>query len=50
MPPKQIKKYERKLVDLKTLDQLTPPKWRDRINLLFNRDIPKTPSIINVNK
>ena len=44
MPPKQIKKYERKLVDLKTLDQLTPPEWRDRINLLFNKDIPKNPN------
>jgi hypothetical protein len=44
MSPKLIKKHERKLIDLSTLDQITPPHWRDRINLLFNKDIPKTPN------
>lgn len=43
MADKLIKKHERKLVDLSTLDQITPPQWRGRINLLFNKDIPKTP-------
>ena len=42
MPPKSIKKHERKLIDLSTLNKITPPEWRDRINLLFNKDISKT--------
>lgn len=41
---KPNKKHERKLIDLKTLDQITPPQWRDRINLLFNKDVPKQPN------
>ena len=44
MPPKSIKKHERKLIDLSTLNKITPPEWRDRINLLFNKDISKTPN------
>jgi hypothetical protein len=38
------KKYKKKLIDLTKLDELTPPQWRDRINLLFNKDIPKQPN------
>ena len=44
MPNKSIKKHERKLIDLSTLNKITPPEWRDRINLLFNKDISKTPN------
>jgi len=35
---------KQKFIDLKELDNLVPKEWRDRINLLFNKDIPKIPS------
>ena len=35
------KNNEQKFIDLKDLDKLVPHYWRDRINLLVNKDIPK---------
>lgn len=35
---------KQKFVDLKELDNLVFKEWRNRINLLFNKDIPKIPS------
>jgi hypothetical protein len=35
---------KQKFIDLKELDNLVPKQWRDRINLLFNKDIPKIPN------
>jgi len=35
---------KQKFIKLKELDNLVPKEWRDRINLLFNEDIPKIPS------
>tara|TARA_R110000782_G_scaffold262188_2_gene354145 strand:+ start:580 stop:1131 length:552 start_codon:yes stop_codon:yes gene_type:complete len=37
-------KYKKEVIDVKKLDEITPPQWRDKINLLFNKDIPKTPN------
>lgn len=42
-----MKNNEQKFIDLKELDNLVPEEWRDRINLLFNKDIPKTPNTTN---
>ena len=39
-----MKKTKQKFIDLKELDKLVPKEWRDRINLLFNKDIPKVPN------
>jgi hypothetical protein len=39
-----MKKYKKETVDIKKLDELTPPEWRDRINLLLNKDVPKNPN------
>lgn len=38
-----LKNNEQKFIDLKDLDKLVPHYWRDRINLLVNKDIPKQP-------
>tara|TARA_R110000868_G_scaffold29030_1_gene107926 strand:+ start:4081 stop:4653 length:573 start_codon:yes stop_codon:yes gene_type:complete len=38
-----MKNNEQKFIDLKDLDKLVPHYWRDRINLLVNKDIPKRP-------
>jgi len=35
---------KQKFIDLKDLDNQVPKEWRNRINLLFNKDIPKTPN------
>lgn len=40
---KPVKKNKRELIDLKTLDKITPARLRWQINLLFNKDIPKVP-------
>lgn len=42
-----MKNNEQKYIDLKELDNLVPKEWRDRINLLFNKDIPKNPNTAN---
>jgi hypothetical protein len=39
-----MKDSKQKFIDLKELDKLVPKEWRDRINLLFNKDIPKIPN------
>lgn len=39
-----VKNNEQKFIDLKELDSLVPKEWRNRINLLFNKDIPKQPN------
>ena len=35
---------KQKFIELKDIDNLVPKEWRDRINLLFNKDIPKVPN------
>lgn len=35
---------KKEFIDLKELDNLVPHCFRDRIDLLFNKDIPKTPT------
>lgn len=35
---------KQKFIELKDIDNLVPKEWRDRINLLFNKDIPKIPN------
>ena len=35
---------KQKFIDLTNIDNLVPKEWRDRINLLFNKDIPKVPN------
>lgn len=39
-----MKKTKQKFIELKDIDNLVPKEWRDRINLLFNKDIPKIPN------
>lgn len=40
---KPIKKNKRELIDLSTLDEITPAHLRWQINLLSNKDVPKVP-------
>ena len=40
-------KYKKEVIDVKKLDEITPPEWRGKINLLFNKDIPKNPNTAN---
>jgi hypothetical protein len=42
-----MKNNEQKFIDLKELDNLVPEEWRDRINLLYNKNIPKIPDNAN---
>ena len=35
---------KQKFIELKDIDNFVPKEWRDRINLLFNKDIPKVPN------
>ncbi|MBM5782398.1 MAG: hypothetical protein FJ368_03140 [Pelagibacterales bacterium] len=39
----RVKDNEQKFIDLKELDSLVPKEWHDKINLLYNKDIPKQP-------
>ena len=38
-----MKKFEKKIIDVKNLKNLVDPDYLQKINLLFNKDIPKEP-------
>lgn len=38
-----MKKFEKKIIDVKNLKNLVDPDYLPKINLLFNKDIPKEP-------
>lgn len=38
-----LKKQQRELIDVKNIANLVPSEWLPKINLLFNKDIPKEP-------
>jgi len=38
-----MKKFEKKIIDVKNLKNLVEPDYLPKINLLFNKDIPKEP-------
>lgn len=42
-----MKKYKQEYIDIKNLDNLVPDYLRCKINLLFNKDVPKTPQTAN---
>ena len=42
-----MKKYKKEVIDIKKLDEITPSNLRGKINLLFNKDIPKNPNTAN---
>lgn len=40
-------KYKKEIIDVKKLDDITPPELRSKVKLLFNKDVVKNPSTAN---